>query len=255
MKKRSDVLDLSVICVDEGIEYGKVRELIIDPESGKVVYLIIDDGEWYLGAKYLEFQNILGIGRDAVTTQSVDNIKKIKEDDEVLELVKKGIKIIGAKVYSQSGEYIGLIDEYYIDEEDGAIIKCQLKGTSGDNMIACSSIVTYGKSVLVVEDNTKKNIISSDDSRIEPFKPKQFDNNGDSEKPVDQTKGFSDTTNISANIFVERQKRFLLGKRVTETIMGKDGEEIAKEGQIIDQDIIEKITEEGKLIELTMKSK
>ena len=89
MKKQSDVLDLSVVCVDEGVEFGKVREIIIDPESGEVAYLIIDDGEWYLGAKYLEFQDILGIGRDAVTTQTVDNIKEIKEDDKVLELVKR----------------------------------------------------------------------------------------------------------------------------------------------------------------------
>src|SRR5699024_4383191 len=117
-------------------------ELIIDPEDGRVVYLIVDDGEWYLGAKLLAFDDILGIGRDAVTTQTISNIKEIKEDDGVLELVKKSIKIIESKVYSQSGEYIGLIDEYYINEDDGTIIECQLSGKDREDAIPSSSIIT-----------------------------------------------------------------------------------------------------------------
>ena len=41
-------------------------------------------------------------------------------------------------------------------------------------MIASSSIITYGKAVLVVEDDLKKNIIAGDDSRVELFKPTEF---------------------------------------------------------------------------------
>ena len=76
--KREMMLDLSVICIDEGMEYGKIRKLIIDPEDGKVVYLIIDDGEWYLGAKLLTFEDILGIERCSNHTQTADNIKGIR---------------------------------------------------------------------------------------------------------------------------------------------------------------------------------
>ncbi len=234
MKKRNDVLDLSVICIDEGMEYGKVRELIIDPEDGKVVYLIIDDGEWYLGAKLLTFEDILGIGRDAVTTQTADNIKGIREDDEVLELVKKGIRIIGSKVYTQSGEYVGLIDEYYIDEDDGTIIKCQLEG--GD-VISSSSVITYGKTVLVVEDDIQKGILDSDDKRIEPYTLTELQDK--------KSKPFS-------NIFEEKQRQFLLGKRATKDIRDKTGIEIVSAGQIIDEGIIEKVDAAGKLVELTM---
>lgn len=235
MKKRSEILDLSVICIDEGIDFGKVKELIIDPEEGRVVYLIVDDGDWYLGAKLLQFGDILGIGRDAVTTQTIKNIKEIREDDEVLGLVKKGIKIIGSKIYSQSGEYIGLVEEFYIDEKDGAIIKCILDG--GGAEIASSSIITYGKTVIVVQDDLQNNILKGSDKRVESFSLDQLDGDVDSE-PV--------------NIFESRQRQFVLGRRATKTIKDKEGQAIVLEGQIIDEYIVEKVSTAGKLVELTM---
>lgn len=237
MKKRNEMLDLSVICIDEGVDFGKVKELIIDPDAGKVVYLIIDDGEWYLGAKLLEFDKILGIGGDAVTTQTTENIKEIKDNDEVLELVKKGIKVIGARVYTQDGEYMGLVDEFYIDEEDGTIIKCELEGKSVENAISSSNIITYGENVLVIKDGAQKNIRKSEEESITPFEPSEFD-----EEEVSK----------SENIFESRQKQFVLGRRAKKTIKDKEGEKIVIEGQIIDEDVVEKVTKAGKLVELTM---
>ena len=109
-------------------------------------------------------------------------------------MVKKGIRIIGSKVYTQSGEYVGLIDEYYIDEDDGTIIKCQLEG--GD-VISSSSVITYGKTVLVVEDDIQKGILDSDDKRIEPYTLTELQDK--------KSKPFS-------NIFEEKQRQFFTWK-------------------------------------------
>lgn len=59
----------------------------------------------------------------------------------------------------------------------------------------------------------------------------------------------------SENIFESRQRQFVLGRRATKTIRDRNGEEIVIEGQIIDEDIVEKIAIAGKLVELTMNIK
>ncbi|NMA96138.1 MAG: hypothetical protein GX974_08880 [Clostridiales bacterium] len=226
MKKRSEILNLSVICIHEGIDFGKVKELIIDPAQGRVMYLIIDDGNWYLGAKFIEFNSILGIGSDAITIKTIEDIKDINaKEGEVLELIKKGIKVIGAKTYSQSGEYIGEIEEFYIDNKDGSIVKCLI-----DNIeLPSANIITYGRTVIVVEDG-----------QLETVKPRKLEEG----KLIK-----------SENIFEHRQRQFVLGRKATKDIKDGEGHIIVSEGQIIDENIVEKISIEGKLVELTMNIK
>ena len=52
------------------LELGEIRDVLIDPDSCKVKYLLVLDSKWYLGAILLSFEDILSIGTDAVTIEA-----------------------------------------------------------------------------------------------------------------------------------------------------------------------------------------
>jgi uncharacterized protein YrrD len=235
MKNTREILGLSLICIAQGIEYGKIKGLLIDPDKGKVKYLIIDDGQWYLGAKLLSFDKVMGIGTDAITTEDQDNIMPFSQVEDALDLIQREVAIIGAKVYTQKGQYIGEIGEYYIDEQDGSIVGCELAGHQGSEMIPASNIVTYGKGVLVISDNIQGMLKKH---------PKEPADTADSESNGEVSGSFE-----------QKQKQFLLGKKVTKRILNEAGEVLVDEGDIITHRVIDRVKAGGKLVELTMNIK
>ena len=59
-------------------------------------------------------------------------------------------------------------------------------------------------------------------------------------------------TDDAAQLFEEKQRRYLLGKRVNRRITSADGSVIIEQGSEITEEILQRIREEDKMIELTM---
>jgi len=233
MKKIGEVLELPLIAIDEGVECGKVKELLVNPGNGKVEYLIIDDGQWYLGAKLLPFGEIVGMGIDAVTTHTQSNIKNFGEVEEAIELAGKNIKILGARCYTQKGKFVGIVKEYYINEEDGTIIGCEMDTQGVLKIIQASSILTYGKDVLIVADNVEEVLVSDfkEDSQVEHEE------------------------NNTSKLFEQRHIQFLLGRKASKRIVDQQGNVLIDRDQLVTEDVIDKIKACGKLVELTMNTR
>ena len=68
---------------------------------------------------------MLGIGSNAVTTETEGNILRFTEVESAVALVQDGVKLIGTKIYTEKGRYIGKVDEFFINE-DGGIAGCKL---------------------------------------------------------------------------------------------------------------------------------
>jgi outer membrane biosynthesis protein TonB len=58
-----------------------------------------------------------------------------------------------------------------------------------------------------------------------------------------------------AGLFEERQKLYLLGRKVTKNILDRKGAIIAKEGTEITEAIIENAKKEGKMVQLVMNNR
>lgn len=267
MKKSKELIGLSLICIQEGIEFGKTIDLILDPEQGKAEFLVIDDGHPYREVKLLPLNKITGIGTSAITTDTEANIQSFSTVQAAVDLAEKNVKIVGAKVYTKNGQYIGIIDEYQISEEDGKIIKCHLNEPE-EGIILSKHIITYGQDVIVVSDEALKENLSPSVKIKEPAGtdapssasekpplPAESPIPAQSPVPAEPLESSpSPKTKIqnTAKIFEERQKQFLMGRKATKRIVTEKGEILIDEGEAVTSDIFDKIRENGKLIELTM---
>jgi len=249
VKRVGDILELPLIAINEGVECGKVKELLVNPETGKVEYLIIDDGKWYLGAKLLSFDKVMGLGIDAVTTNTRSDIKNFGEVEEAIKLAEKNIRIKGAKCYTQKGKFIGQVNEYLIDDNDGMVKACELDVQGDFKIIPSSSILTYGKDVLILDDDVEEAL--ERDVELVDFKT---ENLGDTESS-DEYKPEADTdtgSRVASRLFEQRQIQFLLGKKANKRIVDKQGNVLVDEGQLVTEEVVDRIKACGKLVELTM---
>jgi uncharacterized protein YrrD len=256
MKKSADILRLPVISISEGKQVGTVKDLVIDAAQGAVVALVVDDGTWYLGAKVLPFNAITGLGESAVTVEAASNLIPVATVPRLEQLISVGVKVIGTRTLTRSGHMGGKVVEITLDET-GRISSCEIEENIGDrSQISVQQIVTFGKDVLIISD-------SADPSGRGPIGGRPMEGLVSRSAPVGSyaapeiapasaTYSSTPPTDDAAQLFEEKQRRYLLGKKVNRRISANDGSIIIEQGNEITEEILHRVREEDKMIELTM---
>lgn len=276
MKNSQQILGLPVLSIEEGKQIGIVKHLVLDPESGKVSYILIEDDAWYLGGKTIPFEAVQGIGEFGLTIANISSLTAIADCREAIKLLEINLRLSGTKVLSRKGRLLGTVSEYVINEDNAQIVGCQLMPLNSEEpagIIPRKCILTFGHDFLVVEETTG-NMLVADLQELENVVEEHpsikeedtVDSNATStgaktaaaplsatapdtapktaeaeEKPADTLKHFE-----------EQQRKYLLGKKVTMKIVADDGEVIAEEGATITNEIIERARAADRYIQLTL---
>lgn len=252
MKKTKQYLSLPVMGVENGEQLGKVEGLLVNPGTGRIDYVLLDRQFWYGEMRALPYDAVLGIGEFALTTRNGQEIAPVGAQPEVITLLDKDVKVINAGVMTRSGELVGVVTEYYIDEKTGKVAGCELSqsGNGGiAGIIPAEKIITFGSKYIVIEDNPET-FLGQDMS----------DQPGVTAQPrVEQSEGVAGQETAGSaepedpvELFELRQRQFLLGKKAVRKITGPGGRIIVEEGARITEEIIEKALAADKYIELTM---
>lgn len=167
MKLSTELKDLPIVSIAEGEEVGIVKDFIIDPENKAVVALVVEDKTvYYEGVKVISFSLIHSIGDFAITTENTSSVVVLSNMPELIDLIKKELRIVKAKVITRSGRLIGYVKEYSIDSRTGEIVGLELSSDSDiatpeNNVIPAGAIVTLGKDVIIVSDDVETQLASS----------------------------------------------------------------------------------------------
>lgn len=236
MKRSQEIIGLPVFSIIDGVKIGQVKDLVINPEEGRVDFILVANSSWYTGAKVLPFQDVVGIGEHAVTTESPAMLLNIEESEEARKLLERNIQIKGTRVLTNKGNLIGVISEFEVDTETGHLARLEYK-TAQDEMkleiIEADDVLTYGTEVVVVREKGS-NYVKREVPKTET---------GEEEKEAGLSEG--------AMFFKERQKAFILGKKVIQDIKGAAGEILIPEGTIVTEEIIALAEANNKFVELS----
>lgn len=272
MKKAQPFVGLPVMGIDSGEQLGTVAGFVINPDSGRVDYLLLDRELWYGEMKAMNYNAVLSVGEFAVMTENGNEIYLVSERPEIVSLLEKGVQLVNTGVITRSGEYVGAVSEYIIDEKTGNIAGCEISAEGADKMLGIvpgNKVVTYGAKYIVIEDGHDKFLareISDISAAAVPAPPKAQSSPQPSavekkpapEQPPAEIKAEVQEMTLSGDpleLFEARQREYLLGKRSAKKITGAGGNVIIEEGAVITSDIIERAVSEDKYIELTMNVK
>ena len=294
MKKSVEIIGLPVISITEGRELGMSKSLLIDAPNGSVAAITIEDEDWYRGVKLLPYSSVIAIGEDAVTITNSENILTLEDAGDYEAMMDANIKIIGTKAITKSGTIQGKVVEIYIGD-NGKIEKCEIEGRDGSlSEIVSEQISIFGKQVTVIDSDFEKKteIIApvetpavaapkteapkaeikeapkTEAPKVEVKEapktetPKAETPKAEAPKPqvkeapkAEAPKAVDAAAQMADKATEERHRRFLLGKTVTKDIVSATGVVLAKTGDVVTEEILQKVKMANMFIDLSMNVK
>lgn len=244
MKKSAEMKALPIISINDGSEIGRVKSLVINPEKGSVDFLTIEHEDWQVSVKAIPFKKVVGIGEYAVTVENENAVIDLNEIPIANQLVNKKIKINDTRVMTRKGQMIGNIQEFYVDDETGAIVSLELQSKDNTYFLATEHVLTFGKDILIVNEDA-----------VEYFKD-SFDQLSDPE-PVFEEKVEATPQQHGLETIKLKQTELLAGKSVTEDIYNLEGDLLIAKGSSLSESDIKAAQEAGPsvFVDLTMNIK
>lgn len=263
MKNSSQITGLPIISIADGIQVGKVKSLVINPEKGSIDFLTIDNEDWQVSIKAIPFKKVIGIGEYAVTVESENAIIDLNEIPITSQLVNKKIKISNTKVMTRKGELLGEVTEYFVDENSGNILGMELVVGGDQVALLAEFVLTYGKDIIIVKEDSGShflaNTIELDPEYNKPViveveRERQLDETTVNELITEIPSSFDHEDELDLSAVREKQIEILTGKKLLKDIFTSDGDLLFNEGIILSKDDIVKAQEKGPsvLVELSM---
>lgn len=155
------VLVKQAIQSGEGALVGLVESLIINPDNGELAGLIVREGFGKKNLKTLAAKDILGISSEFYLVPNYETLGDLDEIVRLKEILDRDIKIIGNKVYTASGTYLGKVFDYTIDLSHFMIsriyVGSKLLGAfSKQHIVAYKQIISIEKDRITVDDASTK---------------------------------------------------------------------------------------------------
>lgn len=166
LAKSKTLLSMPIISLEEGKHIGRVRGIVVDPDTFTIAALITDKQGWFGDYKVVPFDKVVSIGDHAVTIDQKSSIEKPSNLPEIARLMRSKQPLLGAKVFSESGTLLGIVDELLYHKETGAIDSLEISGRflesvfRGRISIPAAAVITFGTDAIIVENNYRKNMRS-----------------------------------------------------------------------------------------------
>jgi len=122
--------------VQEGMEFGTVQDIVIDPQTKKVQSLILRGTKNEYEYRELKLSDIIGIGKDYVITQTIENAV-------AMGLSNAGMALLNIRCIASSGDVLGNVKDFVFDEKTGVIQSIQLD----------SGVEIPGESIMALSNN------------------------------------------------------------------------------------------------------
>lgn len=267
MKKSKEIVNSPVISIQEGQEVGIVKELIVNAEKKGVEFLLVEKSE---GAREGEimaipFRETIGVGDYAVTIESQGTLMDLSKMNIAGNLLDKKTEIIDEKVITRKGKLLGTVTEYTVDPDNGSIPEIHLiseENTGEENKIPLEEIISIGQQLVIVTEEAAKYVEKEKEPVPEPTIPEEPQISSEPEMPfepeveleIQEDAEVSQESGSSVEMFIERQKKYLLGKELKKDLKDTEGNTMAAEGTVISEELFQQVQEMGrqKVIELTM---
>ncbi len=148
MKKLSEIMGLSLYTIKEGESCGVVDDIIIDPESKQIIYIITNTGSSIFSVSILPYQNVMSIGTSFITAQSKEYFVSLGDCYKQIPSLLSIKDLMKAKVMFISGSNIVNITDMTIDD-NGKLHQIIMD----DITVSCDSVSTITRDFIFVTDN------------------------------------------------------------------------------------------------------
>jgi|LSQX01.2.fsa_nt_gb uncharacterized protein YrrD len=264
---------------------GTVDYLVVENDTGAFMAKVVSTADILGIGEYAVTIGSENAVKDLNST--VDAVRLSKKDIKIKDtdiLTKKGT-IIGqtGDLYIDEDDNCKIIGLEFISNESA-------EETESRMVLPAGSVITYGRDLIIVEEDALSKLKHEEELLNSGEKP-QFDysrtadvsgngfaqdyafaedeastaqnfESGADLPPEDYSEETEESPPVetkqpesAAELFEQRQRQYLVGRRATRTIVDAQGNVIVNEGMIINNEIITEAKKSGKLVELIMNNR
>ena len=169
MYRSKKLLTLPVISLSDGEELGKIKGLIIDPETISLTALVLDYRKGFLKEpRLIHFDQITSFGDYAVTVKNTHACERLTSRPQLNPLIRRPVQILGARVLREDGNLLGTVEEFIFDPLTGRISGLELTDNlisslfRGRSFLDGKTILALGKNTIIVEKGAEASLIKEE---------------------------------------------------------------------------------------------
>ena len=147
------LINLPVAAMDTSSKVGTIREILVDPENGRLLGFLIKTGGFWGSPKVLSAVDIREFDPNGIVTDSIENIVSSKEIVRINEVLAKKIILLGMKAKTQSGKRLGVVENFLLDTETECVVKYYLKDlVGGSRIFPADKVAKIDKEIIFSDD-------------------------------------------------------------------------------------------------------
>ena len=156
MRKGKRLIGRPILSLTDGVGVGTVKDIILGPENDQVIGLLTDEGGMLSSAHFVPLGEVQSFGKDAIVVRSTDSVLPADRAPEIKGILERGTSLLGIKVFTDTGEAQGTVNDVYFDESSGRVTALEISGgtisnfTGGLRNLPVEDIVRTGPEVLFV---------------------------------------------------------------------------------------------------------
>ncbi len=176
MRKGRQFLSLPVVSLEEGKKIGRIRGLVINPQTAEVAALLVQQSGLFSEQKVIPYPRVVSVGNNALTIQKGASAERLTSLPQILNLVKERVQLRGARVITEGGTALGYVEEFFVDPDTGKITAFEVSRRFGEALLKGRTVLpaqevrTIGKDILVVRKGAEAALERSEGKLTETVK-------------------------------------------------------------------------------------
>lgn len=272
METNESILTRSIVGLDDRKVLGKMRELRVDCDALAVGHYIVSSATTN-APLVLPFANVIAVGDTFATVQSREDFLPAS-DMQAQALIADGFALIGAEVYTRTGNKLGAVATYAFDPVFGTVTSLTL---DDGTVFTAESFVFFAPEFVFVDDGAKTaaelreggepvaEVVEVEEVVEEPAplfveeEPLLADDVALAEAEDEVVEALEEAiVEEEAEPVVELSDEdaelveFLIGKVLTDDVTSADGVFAASRGVILTRELVEQAAAHDALLSLTM---
>ena len=128
MRKGKRLIGRPILSLSEGVRVGEVKDIILGATNESVVGLLVDEGGLFGSAHVVAVDEIESFGRDAVVVTDRSSIRSAADVPDIKEILDRKTSLIGTRVFTETGDAQGSVNDIYFDEASGRVLSLEVTG-------------------------------------------------------------------------------------------------------------------------------
>ena len=240
MRKGKRLIGRPILSLTEGVRVGEVKDVILGATNETVVGLLVDDGGLFGSAHVVPVDEIESFGRDAVIVTDRSSIRSASDVPDIKEILDRKTSLIGTRVFTETGDAQGSVNDIYFDEASGRVLSLEVTGgawrdaTTGVRNLPVTEVMRTGPEIIYVHPDTAEMLDAQ--------------RGGLSGAIADAGDAAAAAGASAADTQPEDQ---LIGQRTGEDVENERGAVIVPAGRRVTDDDVERARQAGRIPQLT----